>query len=485
MHPRGVAANFTINTIGAIAPLLVALFTIPIYVHAVGDARYGIISIVWLLLGYAGFLDLGLARASENALARSADGHAADRQKVLATAFSLNIVLGLFGAGIMYSSGGYLLEHVLSAPEQLKHEVRSIIPWVSALFPLALMSGLISGSLESREQFLPANILNVAGAIFGQIVPVIFAVLVSPSLSIVIPAAVVARGFSILVSLAYVYRLEKPVSFTNFDARIARTLLGYGGWVTVSSLLSPILVSVDQLVIGSRLGIASVTYYAVPMTLVSRGQLFAAATSRTIFPRMSRLPEVDAKTLAEESSVMLALGFAALCGPAILVIDSLLYYWMGANFSSQASPVARVLLLGAWINGVAFVPFSFLQARARPDISAKIHIAELVPFITLLWFATSYFGLIGAASAWTARVVVDAVLMLLAARFNFWTKIRIGGSAIFLVLCFFTESMTRSSFLMSWFVGFTIGMGCVAYFVFSYPQVLFAMRSKFFSIIGR
>ena len=63
MSRKPFKRNFVINLLAPLARIAVALVTIPIYVRHVGDARYGVISIMWVLLGYFGFLDLGLSRA--------------------------------------------------------------------------------------------------------------------------------------------------------------------------------------------------------------------------------------------------------------------------------------------------------------------------------------------------------------------------------------------------------------------------------------
>ena len=90
MSTATLRRNFVFNLIYPIMRLAVAIVTAPIYVHHVGDARYGVISIVWILLGYFGFLDLGLSRASTNALSKLWDAPQPDRARVLLTTMTLN-----------------------------------------------------------------------------------------------------------------------------------------------------------------------------------------------------------------------------------------------------------------------------------------------------------------------------------------------------------------------------------------------------------
>ena len=66
--PGSLKRNFLINLASPLTRVAVAFVSIPLYVHHVGNARYGVINLTWALLGYAGFLDLGMSRAAVNAL---------------------------------------------------------------------------------------------------------------------------------------------------------------------------------------------------------------------------------------------------------------------------------------------------------------------------------------------------------------------------------------------------------------------------------
>ena len=64
MSTRPIKVNFIVNLLSPMTRIVVALVTVPLYLHHIGDARFGVMSIVWVLLGLFGFLDLGLSRPS-------------------------------------------------------------------------------------------------------------------------------------------------------------------------------------------------------------------------------------------------------------------------------------------------------------------------------------------------------------------------------------------------------------------------------------
>jgi hypothetical protein len=58
---RPLKTSFALNLLSPLFRVAVAFVTTPIYLHHVGEARFGVISIVWILLGLFGFMDLGLS----------------------------------------------------------------------------------------------------------------------------------------------------------------------------------------------------------------------------------------------------------------------------------------------------------------------------------------------------------------------------------------------------------------------------------------
>jgi O-antigen/teichoic acid export membrane protein len=415
MSTRPLKTNFVVNLLSPAARIAVALVTIPIYIHHLGDARYGVLQIAWILLGYFGFLDLGLSRASVNALAKLRAAPQADRARVLLTTVSLSLGFGLIGAALLFVVGEYLFRYVLSVPPDLRQEIAQSFPWMVCLFPMTLVAGVGSGALESRERFLLANLLQILSASLSQIAPVIVAVFVSPALTVVIPTVVIMQAASTIITGVCVYRLEGPFSIRAFDWSEARTLLHYGGWVTVTSVIYPILVAADQFLIGSLIGVAEVAHYAVPMNLITRTMTFPAALGRTFFPRLSSLPRDTAHQLAGRALQTLGYAYAAICAPGIILAPVFIRYWIGADFGLVSGPVAQILFFGAWVNGLSFVAYTLIQSQGRPDVTGKLHFLEVLPFLGILWVLTASFGINGAATAWTLRCVVDAFAMFWAA----------------------------------------------------------------------
>jgi O-antigen/teichoic acid export membrane protein len=55
-----------------------------------------------------------------------------------------------------------------------------------------------------------------------------------------------------------------------------------------------------------------------------------------------------------------------------------------------------------------------LQALDRPDLTAKIHLSQVVPYAAVLWWFIPRWGISGAAMAWTLRAALDFGLLFAA-----------------------------------------------------------------------
>jgi O-antigen/teichoic acid export membrane protein len=88
-----------------------------------------------------------------------------------------------------------------------------------------------------------------------------------------------------------------------------------------------------------------------------------------------------------------------------------LHLWLGPAFASHSARVLQWLAIGVFANGLATVPFAFVQGAGRADITGKIHLLELPFYVTAVWVLTKHFGIEGTAIAWTIRVIVDCALL--------------------------------------------------------------------------
>lgn len=402
--------NTLYNLAGSLASIAVALCTVPLFLHKIGTERYGVLAIIWLFIGYFGVFDLGLSRATANQIAKRPDKQR--RADIFWTAILLNGCIGVIGGLVLYFIGGLVFQHVFKMSPSMRASVVTMMPWLAASVPIATVTGVLTGVLEGCERFLLVNSLQVFGTALSQLVPLIVAFLHGPELRWLIAAAIITR---IVTTFPLVFGVLRtvPVGRPRLPKRSwARVLFGYGAWITVSNCINPLIVSTDKFLIGGISGLSSVTYYSVPERLARQATILPGALTRALFPRFSAENELDARATAFRSLAGLIAVLTPITVLTVLGMRPFLSLWIDPHFAALAGPVGLIVSISMWINGLAYIPYTYLQARGRPDLPAKFNMIEILPHLALLWVLLHEYGLIGGAWALVFRDTLDTTLLL-------------------------------------------------------------------------
>lgn len=440
--------NSFYNFLGAVLPISVSLVTIPLYLSHVGEARYGLLTIVWMLQGYFGFFDFGLSMATSNQVAKLSKATDPERETVFWTALVLNSIFGLVGAVVLYVLGELLMGRFFKIDPVLKNEVFSVMPWIAASVPVTTIRGALTGSMEGRGKFGPLNFVQVLNTALFQTLPLVASYIWGAKLNFMIPATIVGGIISIIFLFA-ANIFAFPVRFAAGPSlKLGKKLFGYGAWVTLTNLASPLLESADRFLIGNMIGTKAVAYYNVPFTLAIRLRILPGIVARTVFPHMSALEAKDSAVFFERTVQSLAAIMTPVVVIGLFALQPFLAVWVNPAFSIQSAPIGRILMLGVWINSLAFIPSSYLGAIGKPKTIATFHMMELLPFLGILWLLIHFFGLTGAAVAWSLRVAIDAILLFWASGTHL-TLVKKAMPAVILLIVSFGLSSTVANGLLT------------------------------------
>ena len=330
-----VAKNSVYNIFGSFLPTVVTLITVPLYISQIGEARYGVLALVWLILGYFGLFDLGLGKAVANQIAffRESKGTELDEEgKIFWTAFQINLLLGMVGGLILYVAGPWVLIQIADTQDELIKETLAIFPIFALAVPVVTISSVGTGFFEGKEQFGIINILQVITNILFQLFPLLTAFFINVSLFHLITAAVVAKLSSTLI-LFLVLKIKSKIGRFTFSREKVKQLITYGGAITVSNIISPILTSIDRFLIGAVVGAKAVTYYTIPYNLSVKINHITGSYSRALFPKFSMLSEKESKDLAVGALTFLLLFITPIIIVGFLIMDPFLTIWIGDDLA--------------------------------------------------------------------------------------------------------------------------------------------------------
>jgi O-antigen/teichoic acid export membrane protein len=422
---RRLIRNAGWNLAGQGVPMVVALVSIPLLIRALGDDRFGFVSIAWIVVGYFSVLDLGIGRALTHAVAgRLAKGDEVELGDLIGTGLGALLILGVVtGAGLAATSSWIVHSVIDLAPGLRAEGVRALLI-LGAAVPFVLLTAGLRGILEAHGRFRVVNIVQMPTGALLYAVPVVVA-RVSPSLVSVLLSMALVRVFSCGAFLAACAWTVRGFRRLEFNTEALRGMMRFGGWMTVTNVASPIMVNMDRLFIGSLLSVGAVTYYVTPFEVVSKLLLLPSALASVVFPELTRMASADhvaqARRYVVRSLAVLLAVLVPAAGIAAAVAHPLLAWWVSPELAARSAPIMQLLALGVVINGAAYIPFAWIQAGGRSDITARFHVIELVVYIPTLILLIGWLGLTGVAVAWVLRVTLDSILLFGYAWRRFYT----------------------------------------------------------------
>lgn len=418
---QSVARNSLWNLIGAGLPMLVALLSIPYVIRGLGPERFGVLALAWALLGYFGAMDLGIGRAATKFLAEAiGQDRPGDVPALAWSAVQSQLALGLVGAGLLAGLSRILVVQALNLPPALVPESLASFYLLAAAVPFVLVAGSLRGILEAAHRFDLVNLVRAPFSAANNLLPAV-GVFLGWGLPGVIALLVAARIVAMLVSVALCLRVFPSLRAVQpVRASALRTLLGYGGWIAVSSVVSPVLVYLDRFVIGSLVTMGAVAYYAAPSEMVSRLLIISTSLVASLFPTFSARAAQPSLGSVVPLAARSTKYILVLLGPLVVLTaafaEDILRLWLGADAAAHGADPLALLAMGVLAIAVAQVPYTLLQAVGRPDLTAKFHLVELPIHAVVCWALVARWGITGAALATLLRALLDMSLLNLAAR---------------------------------------------------------------------
>lgn len=415
-----LARNTLLNLVGRVVPLLVGVVTMPYVIRHLGPDRYGLLSLAWMVVGYFALFNLGIGPATTKFVAELlGKGEFEKLPELVWTALLSQTCLGVVGGVLLALAAPLLVDRVLKIPPELHAQARLIFLILAVALPIDFASGSMSGVLGASQRFDLLNAIGIPSSALTYLVPVV-ALALGYGLPSIVLFLVLARiaGFAVVTVLCL--RLYPALgSGFRFNRRLVRSLLGYGGWVTVSSAVNPILTLFDRFLVGAVVSVAAVGFYAPPYMISTKLLILPQSLSATLFPAFSTSAGRGDDEWIRNALVRSLKLLLLIVGPAALLLiffaRPVLTLWIGAKYAAEGTLALQILLIGAFIMSLAYVPSNLLRGIGRPDLNAKFHLFELPLHVVLAWFLVSRFGLAGAALAWTIRISLDLVLLIVAA----------------------------------------------------------------------
>jgi len=395
----------------------VTLVYTPFMLRMLGQAEFGLFSLVNTTIAYLTILDFGFGTAIVRYTAKyRAEKDKAKEETLHGMFMILYIGIGILAfllALILVFNIKWLFSNTLTATEL---STAKILMWLAAAnlavsFPFSVYASIIA----ARERFVFAKTVHLIRLVVNPLLMVAVLTMGYKAVGMI----VVATGINLLiniVNLVYCKRhLHVKMRFTGFDIPLLKEIGTYSFFVFLNLIADRLYWSTGQVLLGIFVGTVAVAIYAIGVQFITMLYMpVSSATAGLFLPRVTQISLNDSAH-NELSDLFIRVGRIQFIMLALVLSGFALYgqqfvnLWAGPEYAASYL-VAMVMMVPLTIPLIQNMGISILQAKNMHafrsivfSVLAIMNVAISIPLVKL-WGPVG--SAIGTALSLTAGQIV-------------------------------------------------------------------------------
>ncbi len=474
-----------LSYVNIFATMLVGLGYTPVMLRLLGQAEYGLYSLVGSVVGYLSVLDMGLGNTIVRYTAKNRVDGSVQREAEMNGLFlflysGIGVICAAVGA-VLYANIENLFGDTLTVGELDRARIMMILLVLNFAFSFPL--SIFASILNAYEKFIFLRVSNILRVLVNPLLVLPFLYWGYGSVMMVVISTLLNFA-CLLANAVYCFRcLHVRFAKGKFSRAFLYEVMAYSFFIFLNAIMDKVYWGTGQFVLGMISGTIQVAVYAIAMQFMMLYMQLSTAISGVMLPKVTMM--VAGHESAEALTALmirvgrlqyLVVGF--IFSMFLLVGRQFIYLWAGPSYGS-AYPIVLLLMGALAIPLVQNVGISILQAmnlnRYRMTAYTICAFAALVISFPLAKMS----GGMGCAMATAASLFISTgfIMNRYYARVihlgigKFWKNIfsMTGGIVLFLGIGFAVEFVWQLPYSWGNFIllsaGHTVVYAAVMYFL--------------------
>lgn len=411
-QPRGALNNAAWNAFATCFNIIITFLLAPLLIHYLGEDQWGLLLLVWSVTGVLGMANFGVGEATLRFIAHyHADGNLNGVNRVLGATLTFYTCICTVVSGALFGATSVVAQWV-KMPADSQYPVDWLLRLAAVLFTFGMIANAYRSIPMAMQRYDISSRIGLGQSLVRSLGVIVLVVAGLNVIHVVIWEVIIA--LAMLVVNILVARKLMPgmrwlpnLSFAGF-----REILGYSVFSFLTHIFLTIYRESGKLILGNRLGPASVAYLGTPDSIAHRLHSVVVSGIETLMPRFSAIRDLKStRTLLSTATWAAMASGVVLYVPLAVLMADFLRLWINPEFARESARVGQWLVL-SFIAPSAFAPIATLyRGIGKPSfvtlIMAAAGVVVLVSTLALVStlgpMAVAY-GYVISAVAWFAGI---------------------------------------------------------------------------------